>query len=95
MLSTGTMIGEVNALSRESSARTYRAKSAVTLLKIPAKLFVEFAKRNYDLDEMLRRLEIEHFLQGTRLFGEMVSSAVHNADVALPLVQSAWASARP
>jgi hemerythrin len=78
MLSTGTMIGEVNALSRAVSARTYRAKSAVTLLRIPAKLFCEFAKRNYDLDEMLKRLEIEHFLQGTRLFGEMVSSSVHN-----------------
>jgi hemerythrin len=78
MLSTGTMIGEVNALSRESSTRTYRAKSAVTLLKIPGRLFVEFVRRNYDLGEMLKRLEIEHFLQGTRLFGEMVSSAVHN-----------------
>jgi hemerythrin len=77
MLSTGTMIGEVNALSRESSARTYRAKSAVSLLRIPTKLFVEFAKRNYDPNEMLRRLQLEHFLQGTRLFGEMVSSAVH------------------
>jgi hemerythrin len=78
MLSTGTMIGEVGALSRAPSVRTYRAKSAVTLLKIPASLFVEFVKRNYDLGDMLRRLEIEHFLQGTRLFGEMVSSAVHN-----------------
>jgi hemerythrin len=78
MLSTGTMIGEVDALSRGASARTYRAKSAVTLLRMPARLFVEFARRNYDLDEMRRRLEIEHFLQGTRLFGEMVSSAVHS-----------------
>jgi len=78
MLSTGTMIGEVNALAREVSARTYRAKGAVTLLRIPSPLFVEFVKRSYDLGEMLRRLEIEHFLQGTRLFGEMVSSSVHN-----------------
>ena len=78
MLSTGTMIGEVNALSRGSSGRTYRAKSAVTLLRIPCPLFVEFAKRNYDLKEMLKRLEFEHFLQGTRIFGEMVSSSVHN-----------------
>ncbi len=79
MLSTGTMIGEVNALARATSARTYRAKSAVTLLRIPNRLFLEFAKRNYDLAAMLKRLEIEHFLQGTRLFGEMVSSAVHSA----------------
>jgi hemerythrin len=78
MLSTGTMIGEVNALSRVASVRTYRAKSAVTLLRIPAKLFLEFVKRNYDLGDMLKRLETEHFLQGTRLFGEMVSSSVHN-----------------
>jgi hemerythrin len=72
------MIGEVNALSRTSSARTYRTKSAVTMLSVPSRLFLEFVKRNYDMEEMVRRLEIEHFLQGTRLFGEMVSSAVHN-----------------
>jgi hemerythrin len=79
MLSTGTIIGEVNALSRESSGRTYRAKSAATILSIPSRLFLEFVRRNYDAGEMLRRLEIVHFLQGTRLFGEMVSSSVHNA----------------
>jgi hemerythrin len=78
MLSTGTMIGEVNALARSISTRTYRTKSAVTMLRIPSRLFLEFVKRNYDPAEMQRRLEIEHFLQGTRLFGEMVSSSVHN-----------------
>jgi hemerythrin len=79
MLSTGTIIGEVNAVAKIGSARTYRTKSAVSLLKIPSRLFLEFAKRNYDLADMQRRLEVEHFLQGTRLFGEMVSSAAHSA----------------
>jgi hemerythrin len=78
MLSTGTMIGEVDVLTSKASSRTYRTKSAVTLLRMPGRLFLEFARRNYDTLDMLRRLEIEHFLQGTRLFGEMVSSAVHN-----------------
>jgi hemerythrin len=78
MLSTGTMIGEVNALARTKSTRTYRTKSAAIILGIPSRLFVEFVKRNYDAQEMLGRLEIEHFLQGTRVFGEMVSSSVHN-----------------
>jgi hemerythrin len=78
MLSTGTMIGEVNALARGASARTYRTKSSATILSVPARLFVEFVKRNYDAEEMRRRLEIEYFLQGTRIFGEMVSSSVHN-----------------
>jgi hemerythrin len=78
MLSTGTMIGEVEALANLPSSRTYRAKSAVTLLRIPSQLLLKFAHRNYDIKEMMKRLEIEYFLQGTRLFGEMVSSAVHN-----------------
>jgi hemerythrin len=76
MLSAGSMIGQVDALSGEASRRTYRAKSAVTVLTIPKSLFAEFARRNYDLKEMRRLLEIEIFLQGTLLFGEMVSSAV-------------------
>jgi hemerythrin len=78
MLSTGTMIGEVDILANKASNRTYRTRSAVTLLRMPQRLFLEFVRRNYDAADMLRRLEIEHFLQGTRLFGEMVSSAVHN-----------------
>jgi len=78
MLSTGTMIGEVNALARTKSARTYRTKSSATILSVPSRLFVEFVRRNYDAREMLARLEIEYFLQGTRIFGEMVSSSVHN-----------------
>jgi len=77
MLSSGTMIGEVNALTGERASRTYRARSYVTLLQIPAMLFSEFAQRNYDISEMHHLLEVELFLQGTRLFGEMVSSAVH------------------
>jgi hemerythrin len=88
MLSTGTMIGEVNALMHTASTRTYRAKSAVTLLRVPARLFAEFVKRNYDVEEMLRRLEIELFLQGTRLFGEMVSSSVHNVMARELFIQS-------
>ncbi|MBL8968219.1 MAG: cyclic nucleotide-binding domain-containing protein [Spirochaetaceae bacterium] len=76
MLSAGTMIGHLDALSGQPSRRTYRARSSVTALEIPAELFEEFAKRNYDPGEMKRLLEIELFLQGTRLFGEMISSAV-------------------
>jgi hemerythrin len=94
MLSTGTMIGEVNALAHAVSVRTYRAKSAVTLLKIPGRLFVEFARRNYDLGEMQRRLEIELFLQGTQLFGEMVSSAVHSV-MSRSLYSSRLAAGKP
>ena len=94
MLSTGTMIGEVNALAHSVSGRTYRAKSAVTLLKIPGRLFAEFARRNYDLGEMQRRLEIELFLQGTQLFGEMVSSAVHST-MSRSLYSSQLAAGKP
>ena len=78
MLSTGTMIGEVNALSRESSARTYRAKSAVTLLRIPGQALRRVRQAQLRPQGHAQRLEFEHFLQGTRLFGEMVSSFVHN-----------------
>ncbi len=78
MLSAGTIVGETCALSGESSPRTYRARSSIRVLRIPAGLYLEFASRNYDVAELRRTREVTLFLQSTWLFGEMVSSAIHN-----------------
>jgi hemerythrin len=78
MLSAGSMIGEINALSSEAARRTYRTKSSVNALQIPAGLYAEFVRRNFDFEETKRIKEIALFLQSTWLFGEMISSEIHD-----------------
>ncbi len=78
MASAGTLIGELAALKGGSPQATYRSKSYVSLLQIPADLYLGFIKRNFDFERSLALCERTLFLQGTWLFGEMVSSTIHN-----------------
>jgi len=78
MLSAGTIIGETNVLSNEPFKVTYRTKSHVNVLVMPAELYVEFISRTYEIDEIRRIRDITLFLQTTWLFGEAVSSPVHD-----------------
>lgn len=78
MVSAGTLIGELAALTGGKPQATYRSKSYVSLLQVPADLYLGFVERNFDLDESVALCERTLFLQGTWLFGEMVSSTVHN-----------------
>lgn len=79
MLSAGSIIGEWNVLGGDLEEQTYRARSYITVLQIPAQLYTTFIQRNADFDEVKRICEVTLFLQTTPLFGEMVSSPVlHN-----------------
>ncbi len=75
-LSPGSFLGEISALFREPSRRTYRAVSYIKVLKIPIEIYNEFISRNVNQEELKRIYEIISFLQSTELFGEMVSSLI-------------------
>jgi len=78
MLPAGALVGELAGFTGESSRRTSRAASHVAALRIPREMYVEFIRRN-DLSETIRRVhDNRQFLQGTWLFGEMVSLPVQN-----------------
>jgi hemerythrin len=78
MVSAGTLVGELSALTGEPPTATYRTKSFAFLLQIPADLYSGFVQRNLDIKETLRLSERTLFLQGTWLFGEVISSTVQN-----------------
>ena len=74
LLSAGTLIGELSVLTGHDAHLTWRAKSFVTVLEIPREVFVIFARRNTDLEELKRVSRQTLFLQGTEMFGESLSS---------------------
>lgn len=78
-LSGGTLVGELASLVDEPSFWTVRACSYVTALEIPRQLYLAFIRENA-LEESTRRLLANRrFLQGTWLFGEMLSFPVERA----------------
>jgi hemerythrin len=78
MVAAGTLISELAALTGGNPQATYRAKSYVSLLQVPSDLYLGFVERNFDLEQSVALCERTLFLQSTWLFGEMVSSTVHN-----------------
>ena len=78
MLSSGTILGEYSVLNNEVSYRTYRTMSYIKVLRIPGELYLQFIKHNFDYEHVKRIHDDKNFLQGTDLFGEMVSSMIHN-----------------
>lgn len=76
--SAGSLLGELEALSNEAPRVTCRAKSHVSVIQIPCRLYSAFMSRTYDLDEARMLRERGNFLQSTWLFGEMISSMVQN-----------------
>jgi len=77
-LSTGSMAGELSGLMRTAPRGTYRAVSNVKALRISSEMYIEFVKRNGIYDVIKQDIEKRHFLQGTALFGEMVSCPIIN-----------------
>lgn len=78
MLSAGSLIGELAALSGRPSSRTFRTRSYVNAMEIPVELYLEFVRRNGLEEELYRVVQDTYFLQNTYLFSEMVSSLVQN-----------------
>jgi len=76
MLSAGTLIGESAACSDAIPPFTYRARSNITVLKIPKSMYTVFITRNGFFDEVKKNASTSFFLQTTSLFGEMVSSII-------------------
>lgn len=91
MLSSGTLIGESDAVGAGVPPCTYRARSYLNALRIPLGLYTSFIKRYADYEDVKRTSAISFFLQTTSLFGEMVSSPVlHSvASSLMPLQLSA------
>ena len=94
MLSAGSIVGELSALSGEKTTRTYRAASYIRALKIPSDLYISFIKRNYLYDTIRRVLENRRFLQNTWLFGEMVSCPIQN-EIAGIMTRKSYAADEP
>lgn len=78
MLSAGALVGELSGFAGEPSRRTFRAASHVAGLRIPRDMYVDFARRNGLAEAMLQVHDNRQFLQGTWLFGEMLSLPVQN-----------------
>jgi len=74
VLSTGSLIGDLEALFEMKNFGTYRAISYVETLKIPRFLFEEFVLRN-QLFEDIKKLQkrIQYLQKQTWLFGEHFS----------------------
>ena len=81
-LSAGSIAGELSGILGTASRGTYRATSRVKALRISCQLYREFLVRNRLMDEMKHNLDLRRFLQGTWLFGEMVSCPVKNRIIA-------------
>jgi len=78
MLTSGSLLGAMTALTGDTARRTYRARSFVTALLVPRDIYVRFVERNGLRESVLHLRENRHFLQSTWLFGEMVSVPVAN-----------------
>ncbi len=86
MLSSGALIGELEALTGDPLQRTCRAAGYVTALRIPRGLYGAFVQRN-GLRQFIERVwENRGVLQTSWLFGEMVSFAVANR-IALSMIR--------
>ncbi len=71
--SAGSFIGELDCFAGGTAPRTCRAVSNVTALRIPCAIFMEFLRRA-GVEDSLRQVHgNRQILQGTWLFGEMVS----------------------
>ena len=71
--SAGSFIGELDCFGGGSARRTCRALSNVSALRIPCEIFMEFLKRAGMRDSLQQVYDNRQILQGTWLFGEMVS----------------------
>ena len=77
-LYAGSMLGELSALYDRPSRRTYRSKSYIRALKIPARFYREFIHENGLMGEIERTQESWIFLSENKLFDEGVSYATIN-----------------
>jgi hemerythrin len=73
MESAGSLLGDVDGLSADAARQTCRALSHVAALRIPREIFADFVGRCGLLEDLKQVQAGRRLLQGTWLFGEMVS----------------------
>lgn len=78
ILSPGYMVGEMSGIMEIPSLETYYAGSYIRAIKIPGRLYYNFVERNHIQRNLEQVLDNRYFLQGTWLFGEMVSTPILN-----------------
>jgi hemerythrin len=78
-LSSGAILGEFSGMAGVSMEETYRAQSFVQALQIPGQLYYEFVKRNNLYRSIEELADKRWFLQRTWLFGESISTPIHNS----------------
>ena len=71
--SAGAFIGELDGFSGQKALRTCRSLSHVTALRIPRETYMEFLRRCGMMESLQHVHANRQVLQGTWLFGEMVS----------------------
>jgi hemerythrin len=71
--SAGSFLGDVDGLIAESARQTCRALSHVAALRIPRDVYLDFVGRCGRLEDLKQVQDGRRLLQGTWLFGEMVS----------------------
>lgn len=91
MLSPGTLIGEMSALTKAPLGETYIAATFVNALEIPLGLYLYFTEKNGLLDDLLALHEKRYCLQKTALFGGSISSPVQNR-IAHAVTESRYAA---
>ena len=86
ILSSGSLIGDIEVLLGYNNFGNYRALSYVDALVIPGSLYKDFVTRNEILDEIKHTQDTVEFLHQSWLFGESVSSPIktriaHKTDI--------------
>ncbi len=74
----GSLVGELAGLRQEPAGGTYRSLSYMRALKIPADVYFTVIRQGGLYDRICRLHRVRSFLQGTWLFGEMMSDPVKN-----------------
>ena len=86
-LSSGSMLGEVTALTGKTVTETYRAANFVQTLRIPIDLYDAFIRSNNLFDKMTRQFNVRQFLYTNNLFGDAMSCTRQNAIAASVSIQ--------
>lgn len=69
ILSSGSLIGPINAIDNSNAFQTYRTASYVEILEIPREIFLFIIKRN-KIEDKVKRLSINRsFLRKSRILG--------------------------
>lgn len=79
VLSSGALLGEFSGMIGVNLEETFRARSFVTCLKIPGKIYYDFVKKNELYGKIESLADKRWLLQRSWLFSESISTPIHNS----------------